>query len=230
MKNLSIIIPCKNEENYIGKLLDNIKNQNLINFEIIIADANSTDNTLNIINSYKKHLNINVIEGGLPGIGRNNGCKMSNSDILLFIDADVTFTDNNFINKCLNVIFKYEMISTTPKYKGNFDILAYIIYFLNNIFTSLISLKYPFAIGAFTMIKKEKFEEIGMYNEKVHQCEDWLLSKQIKPKNFKLFFQKITQDNRRFKKFGYIKMLKLIYNNWKNRNNIEYFYKDVKYF
>jgi len=39
----------------------------------------------------------------------------------------------------------------------------------------------------------------------------------------------ITQDNRRFKKYGYLNMIKLMLRNWKNRNNLEYFYNSQNY-
>jgi glycosyltransferase involved in cell wall biosynthesis len=52
---LSIIIPCKNEEKYIGKLLTALTHQELeSSTEIIIADANSNDSTRAIINQYKE--------------------------------------------------------------------------------------------------------------------------------------------------------------------------------
>jgi hypothetical protein len=57
--------------------------------------------------------------------------------------------------------------------------------------------------------------KLGGYNEKAAQSEDWLLSKQIKPNKFKLIPGLITQDNRRFKKYGYLSMIKLIIRNWK---------------
>ena len=63
---LTIIIPCKNEENYIGKCLQLISNQisvDIDDVEIIIADAGSTDGTLDIIKSFKNILNITVIKG-----------------------------------------------------------------------------------------------------------------------------------------------------------------------
>jgi hypothetical protein len=39
----------------------------------------------------------------------------------------------------------------------------------------------------------------------------------------------ITQDNRRFKRFGYLSMVKLMFINWLNRNNRDYFLKDAGY-
>jgi glycosyltransferase involved in cell wall biosynthesis len=66
---LTIVIPCKNEENYIGDLLNSLKNQKDIEgVRIFIADAGSTDNTINIIKSFTDILSIKLIKGGLPSI------------------------------------------------------------------------------------------------------------------------------------------------------------------
>ncbi len=72
---LSIIIPCKNEEAYIGKLLDCLVRQSLPDsVEVIVSDAKSTDRTIDIINLYIGLLpNLRIIEGGLPSVGRNLG-------------------------------------------------------------------------------------------------------------------------------------------------------------
>ena len=54
MKKLSVIVPCYNAEKYISKTLDSLVNQTLDNFEVIVINDGSTDNSLNIINSYKE--------------------------------------------------------------------------------------------------------------------------------------------------------------------------------
>jgi hypothetical protein len=87
----------------------------------------------------------------------------------------------------------------------------------------------PFAIGGFVLISKSKFDELGGYDVNAKQSEDWLLSRQVDKKRFKLIFDLITQDNRRFKKYGYLNMLKLIFRNWLNRNNSGYFYNAQNY-
>jgi hypothetical protein len=79
------------------------------------------------------------------------------------------------------------------------------------------------------MVSRRIFNSLGGYDEKAKQSEDWLLSKKIKPNKFKLIPELITQDNRRFKRYGYFSMVKLLYNNWKNRNNTQYFYEDQGY-
>ncbi|WP_409199740.1 MJ1255/VC2487 family glycosyltransferase [Methanobrevibacter sp. DSM 116169] len=85
---LSIIIPTYNEEEYLPILLESIKKQRYEDYEIIIADANSIDKTVEIANSY----GCKVVEGGLPGVGRNNGAKVAEGEFLLFLDSDLQLT------------------------------------------------------------------------------------------------------------------------------------------
>jgi len=231
---ITIVIPSKNEEKYIGKTLHSIsQQQDLEPFEIIIADAGSTDKTIEKINECKKkyNLKVKIIKGGLPSVGRNNGAKLVKTPYILFLDSDITFTSTRAIADSLHTIkYKnYDMVSTCPKYQGEFDIRANIMFLLNRFTSHLLSLTYPFAIGGFTLVKTEVFNELGGYDKKATQAEDWLFSKQIKPSKFYIIPNLITQDNRRFKRYGYTSMFKLVLNNLLNRNNKEYFYKDQGY-
>ena len=84
-------------------LLLNLKTTNI---QIIIADARSTDNTRSIIESigFELKLNIKIIDGGLPAVGRNAGAKLATTPYVLFLDADVTFTSRQVIKDSLNEI------------------------------------------------------------------------------------------------------------------------------
>jgi hypothetical protein len=70
---------------------------------------------------------------------------------------------------------------------------------------------------------------MGGYDEEVKHTEDWLFSKDMDSDKFVLIPGLITQDNRRFKKFGYFRMVKLMWRNWRNRNDRDYFLKDAGY-
>jgi glycosyltransferase involved in cell wall biosynthesis len=233
-KQLTIVIPTYNEGKYIARTLYAIASQSGTHkIKIIIADAKSTDNTRTMaeVNGFELGLNLKVIDGGLPAVGRNAGAKLATTHYILFLDADVTFTHRYAIKEALDEMIngKYEMLGTTPVYKGEFDIRASIMFGLNKYVTWLLSKTEPFAIGGFTMVSRRIFNSLGGYDEKATQSEDWLLSKKIKPNKFKLIPELITQDNRRFKRYGYFSMVKLLYNNWKNRNNTQYFYEDQGY-
>jgi glycosyltransferase involved in cell wall biosynthesis len=234
---LSIVIPCKNEENYIKRTLDEISIQSgTKGMRVIIADGGSTDSTIQKIEEFIKsednNLNIEVIEGGTVSVGRNRGAAMVKTPFILFLDADITFTDLLSIEMAFDALKEntnLELIGTTPEYMGEPDIAASLIFIFNRFTARIMSITDPFAIGAFMLISRKKFIELGGFDEMVHQSEDWLLSRQIKTKNFKLIPNLITQDNRRFKKFGYLKMLKMVMKNWFNRSNKKHFYKDQKY-
>jgi len=234
---LSIVIPCKNEENYIKRTLDEISIQSgTKGMRVIIADGGSTDSTIQKIEEFIKsednNLKIEVIEGGAVSVGRNRGAGLVKTPFILFLDADITFTDLAAIDISSNELKEnphLELIGTTPEYMGEADLAASLIFSFNRLTTRIMSMIDPFAIGAFMLISREKFVELGGFDEMVHQSEDWLLSRQIKTNNFKLIPNLITQDNRRFKKFGYIKMLRMVMKNWFNRGDKKHFYKDQKY-
>lgn len=233
-KLLTIIIPCKNEEKYIERLLFELKKQQIGKTKIFLSDANSTDNTKTLAKNYALELGLNlkIIKGGLPAKGRNNGAKLAKTPYLLFLDADLTFSHSQVIEQALDSIDgnEVDLVGTTPKYKGEVDIRAWLLFRINRIAAWYLSKTHPFAIGGFTLIKTDIFNELGGYDEKATQAEDWLLSRQVAPKKFKLIPDLMTQDNRRFKKYGYFKMIKLLVNNWLNKKNLEYFYVDQKYF
>jgi hypothetical protein len=79
------------------------------------------------------------------------------------------------------------------------------------------------------LIRKKDFFDKGGYDIEIIQSEDWWLSKQFKPSEFCLIPKLITQDNRRFKKFGYMNMIKMMFVNWINKNNLDHFKKNNGY-
>lgn len=232
-KELTIVIPCKNEEGYIQTLLKEISLQGVGKTKIFLADANSTDKTREKAEESANDLGLNleIIPGGLPAKGRNNGASLSKTPYILFVDSDVTFTKKFSLKECLDLIKSgdFDMMSSTPIIRGEVNIKASLMFWLNKIGTRILSKKEPFAIGAFTIVKKSKFQDLGGYDEEVKHTEDWLLSRKISPEKFLLIEDLITQDDRRFKKFGYFKMIFLIAKNWINRNNRNYYLKDAGY-
>ncbi|NBS41768.1 glycosyltransferase family 2 protein, partial [bacterium] len=92
---LTIVIPTKNEEADLPILLESIKKQTLQPKEVIVADANSTDRTREIAAAYGAR----VVEGGMPGPGRNRGAEAAKTDLILFLDADVELRDSEFLEK-----------------------------------------------------------------------------------------------------------------------------------
>ena len=88
---VSVIIPIYNTEKYIAECLDSIINNSLKDIEIICVNDGSTDNTLEILNSYaEKDSRITVInkENSGPSASRNAGMEVAKGKYILFIDSD----------------------------------------------------------------------------------------------------------------------------------------------
>jgi len=100
---ITIVVPCKNEENYIRHLLESLQQQDIGDTRIIIADC-STDNTRQVIKDNSFELNVEIIDGGPVSIAKNNGAAMVTTPYILFIDADVRFFKNTVIQDAVSLI------------------------------------------------------------------------------------------------------------------------------
>jgi glycosyltransferase involved in cell wall biosynthesis len=93
---VSILIPARNEADNILELLVSIKNQDYANYEVIVLDDNSSDNTFNVVNDFcATNPQFSLIKGKeLPEnwLGKNYACyqlaEVATGKYLLFVDAD----------------------------------------------------------------------------------------------------------------------------------------------
>ena len=219
---ITIVVPCKNEENYIHHLLDSLRQQNIGDTRIIIADC-STDNTRQVIKDNSAGLNVEIIDGGPVSIAKNNGARLVTTPYILFIDADVRFFKDTAISDSVDIIESddLDLIGLNIKSYDN-DLRAIIGFTIFNVINHILKYFSPFAIGAFMLTRRDKFEELGGFPEKTVTSEDYFLSRMYSPKKFKIVSHHFGQDSRRFKKMGYFGMAKYLIKNFINRNNKQY--------
>jgi len=219
---ITIVVPCKNEENYIHHLLEALCLQGIGNTRIIIADC-STDNTRQVIKNHSSFLNIEVIDGGPVSIAKNNGARLVTTPYILFIDSDVRFFSNTVIFDCVEEMENknLDLIGLKIKCYDN-DIRTQIGFMLFNTINSIMKYKVPFAVGAFMLTRTDRFREFGEFPQKYETSEDFFLSKKYDTKKFKLMNHYFGQDSRRLKKMGYIGMIWYLIKNFWNRNNEKY--------
>ena len=107
MTKVSIIIPVYNSEKYLKKCLDSVKKQTERDFEAIIINDGSTDNSERIIETYLTDNRFKLINQKNHGIGysRNKGIKESKGKYIVFIDSD-DYIANNFLEIMLEKIEK----------------------------------------------------------------------------------------------------------------------------
>ena len=219
---ITIVVPCKNEENYIHHLLDSLRSQNIGDTRIIIADC-STDNTRQVIKDNSYSLNVEIIKGGPVSEAKNNGAHLTKTPYILFIDADVRFFKDTVIMDAVNEIVTKNLDLVGLNIKSyDKDLRAMIGFTAFNLINHALKYFSPFAVGAFMLTRRDKFEEFGGFPEKFATSEDYFLSRKYSTKKFKIVKHHFGQDSRRFKKMGYFGMGKYLIKNFINRNNKSY--------
>ena len=108
MTEISIIVPCYNQGKYISECLDSILAQTFIDYEVIIVNDGSTDETLNVVCSYiDKYHNFRLINQKNQGVvaARNYGISLASGKYIYPLDAD-----DRIASDCLQVL--YDAISS----------------------------------------------------------------------------------------------------------------------
>ena len=204
----SVIIPAKNEEIKLPILLQSLAIQTNKDFEVIISDDNSTDDTAKLSNSFKdKFINYQLIthQSACVSKGRNIGAQKANGKYLIFFDADVEVAPN-FIAGIKNHIEKNNLdalsVWNRPKnasWKGK------LFLFLLNICMTLAQKIKPVINGPCMIIKKELFHQINGFDETIVFAEDIDLIQRADDKKakFAIFANPIIYvSTRRFEKEG----------------------------
>src|SRR5215475_4807186 len=104
---LTIVIPAKNESRLLPTLLESLCRQDyplMKSTQVFLADAGSTDGTQQLAMSFAGRLNIEVIPGGLPSVGRNAGARRASTPYVLFIDADMELKDTTLLRRAMELV------------------------------------------------------------------------------------------------------------------------------
>jgi len=197
---------------------------------VLVADANSTDGTPEIVLSFRDRLNASVIRGGMPSVGRNRGAAQADTPYILFLDADIELADRSLVRRCLERAQSRQLHCVTTNIlcrDGNW--VDKLFYAVNDCFQYLSYLHRPFATGMFMLFDRRKFWELGGFHEQILFAEDYRLSQQVGRRRFSIVRGGVLTTNRRFQKMGHLRVgwlfLKTAMNYW----NEKYFLRDHKY-
>ena len=230
---LTIVIPAKNEVKLIPRLLTSLMNQDysrMSSTKVLVADANSTDGTVDAALFFRKHLNVSVVPGGMPSVGRNRGAVLADTPYVLFLDADIELADRSLIRRCMELAKTKQLhcVTTNIICRGG-SWVDTLFYTVNDCFQYASYLHRPFATGMFMLWDREKFWELGGFHEQILFAEDYRLSQQVDRKRFGIVRGGVYTTNRRFQRMGHLRVgwlfLKTAMNYW----NEKYFLRDHKY-
>jgi glycosyltransferase involved in cell wall biosynthesis len=214
---ISVIIPTFQEEKLAEKILSQFTGQlkKKHNIELIVSDGGSTDKTLEIAYRYADKVVENK-EGKKQNIsiGRNSGAKLAEGEILIFINADTEIEDIDiFFPTISNEIIQYDIIAVTCPvyvYPEEETLLDRLVHFIMNIyFYSLNILGMGMGRGECHILKKENFNKVQGYNEKIAAGEDFDLFHRLR-KDGKISFLwkvKVFESPRRYRKEGYFRII-----------------------
>ena len=234
-KLVTIVIPCKNEKDIILKTLDLLNYQvDIHNVKVVVCDASNDEITktelLNrlVYKFFHDKFKLHLMDGGLPAIARNNGFKLVTTPYVLFMDADVFLLDPKVLIRSLIKIKKYNLDLVTTKFRSDNGNYNY-VYKVFDLIQTLSKWSTPFCLGGYMLVRSETFKSIGGFDEEIKVAEDYMFSKQIKPKKFGRINNIVYTPPRRFENKGVMYMLRLMLSSFFNKNNKEYFTNDKGY-
>ncbi|HWZ82768.1 MAG TPA: glycosyltransferase [Terriglobales bacterium] len=227
------MIPAKNEAKLIPTLLNSLARQDypkMPNTRVLVADANSTDGMPEIVLSFRDRLKVEVIPGGLPSVGRNNGARLADTKYVLFLDADIELASDSLIRRATGAAQEKDLeCLTTNILCRDGSVTDRIFYGVNDFFQYLSYLHRPFSTGMFMMFSTGKFRELGGFDERVHFAEDYRLSCQVARRKFKIVRGGVYTTNRRMQKMGYLRTSWLFLWTVMNFWNEDHFLRDHHY-
>jgi chlorobactene glucosyltransferase len=201
---VSIIIPARNEEEFISICLDSLLDQDYQNYEIIAIDDSSEDSTGKIIKKYaeknSKIIHVSARPKPADWMGKNWACmegyKKATGELLLCTDSDTKYSKKVVSLAVAHMLSKkLDALTVIPKMlcldKWTKITLPMLSTFLHTRFSAIRvndpSKKTGYFFGSFFIIKKNVYEAIGTHEGVKHEIiEDGALGKKVKESGFKL--------------------------------------------
>ncbi|MDR0456879.1 MAG: glycosyltransferase family 2 protein [Treponema sp.] len=209
---VSIMVPARNEERNIERCLDSLRNQIYKNYEILVLNDNSTDNTLEILNRIAAaDSRVRVFDGkplpddwyGKP-FALHQLTQQAQGEIFIFTDADTVHTPTSVAWAVTNLLkLKADLVSgyVGQIFQSFGEIITVPLMFFLTGFTIPLFLNrfvnvhwFSAAIGQFIVIKRNVFEAIGGCESiKRKTSEDIYLCRYIRSRGFATRFLNITE-------------------------------------
>lgn len=187
MKTLSIVIPVYNRAHIVQRTLTSVLNQDYRPLQVILVDNYSTDNTLDVLNSfasqYQSHdLDIKVIQESThtAGAARNSGAKLASGEWIMFFDSDDEMS-SNLVSSYLKCIESHndevDIISTGAVIKFTDGTQRALPFFTHDILAVQI-LHSQLATQRY-IVRKQFFNSCGQWNPSLPGWNDWELGMRL---------------------------------------------------
>lgn len=178
MPKISIIIPTYNREDYIADTIQSVLEQTYKDFEVIVVDDGSTDNTKSKLEKFGSKIKLIEQKNSERAIARNNGVKQSSGEYIAFVDSDDIWVKNKLekqieilennkdiiltYSSCLRINQNGSKIKPAERQKQGYSGLLFEKLLIRNFITSPTPL-----------LRRKNFEQIEGFKSKYIPYEDW---------------------------------------------------------
>jgi glycosyltransferase involved in cell wall biosynthesis len=185
MKNIkiTIVIPTYNSGKTIRQCLSSLLDQTNKEFKVLIADGGSEDNTLYLINKYKKKLSLKIVSKKDSGIYNAANKLISNvyTGYYLFLGSD-DFLYATAVNEYLKIINTHEFDIVSFPVKSANKVIFPKSFFIKDGPLSMVTV---FSVG--TLVKKELHNKVGIFDENFKIAADYDFLYKCKLINIEIF-------------------------------------------
>jgi glycosyltransferase involved in cell wall biosynthesis len=190
-----VVIPMYNAGKTIVETLRGLEKQTYKDFQVILVDDGSTDDTRNVVEKFKEKSNLDIVlicqQNSGPAVARNLGAKKATGDIILFTDSDC-IPPRNWVAEMIEPIGK-DIVGVHCGYKvknPEFLVARYIDFEIRRRHSKIYN-KITDSVGTYSFsIKKEVFDEMGGFNTSYSMAsgEDFEFSYKLSENGYKIFF------------------------------------------
>lgn len=179
MVTISIIVPAYNAENTIVQTIQSVQNQTFLDWELLVIDDGSTDQTVAKVNSFlDKRIHIFSYQNGGVAVARNRGLSVAKGKFIAFLDSDDLWTPDKLEKQLIELTKNPKAgvaYSWTTDFKDNHpddSLPGQQIFFSGNVYPYLLVQNF-LANGSNALIRREAIESVGEFDIKCVPAEDW---------------------------------------------------------
>ena len=244
MPKISVLMCVYNDEDWLKNSIDSIVNQTFTDFEFVIVNDGSTDNSLEIINSYDDERIIKINNIKKLGLTKslNIGLNHANGEYIARMDSDDISKTDRF-EKQIAFLEKNKTIDAVGGQKINIDrnkkVLKsnYRYPLIDELIKWQLYFEVPFCHPTI-MIRKNIFKKIGTYNENYMYAQDYELWKRMAINNCTLanlddeilYYRKVEKSASKYKKKIQNKLHLMVLADYLSHNGFMIKKETVKYF
>jgi len=207
MVRFSVVIPAYNEANYIGRTLRALRNQTFRDFEVIVKDGKSQDQTCIVAKQYAQR--VVSLHDHSAAEARNQGARHAQGEILVFMDADSMLTPETF-HRFYEIMKDRNVVGVScRKVPLSSSVLDRVLYEFVNLSTFVsATMRLGGAHGNLMLVRRGVFERVGGFNPNIIVAEEQELVRRALRfgKYVFLLDHYVVENPRRLKQWGRLRL------------------------